>query len=92
MKQVQDHMETASFGFTTLAVVAAGVGVWMAAPLPSWAAAPETPAFRSTYDKPPQNILEVLHAPAPAVPVLSPARDKAILGHLGRISFHHPRG
>ena len=72
-------MKTAAFGFATLAVVAAGVSAWVAAPLPSPAAAPVTPAFRSTYDKPPQNVLDVLHAPAPAVPVLSPARDKAIL-------------
>jgi hypothetical protein len=72
-------MKTASFGFTTLAVVAAGVSAWIAAPLPLSAAATVTPAFRSTYDKPPQNVLDVLHAPAPAQPVLSPSRDKVLL-------------
>jgi dipeptidyl aminopeptidase/acylaminoacyl peptidase len=75
----KSSMKTASFGFTTLAVVAAGVSAWIAAPLPSSAAATVTPALRSTYDKPPKNVLDVLHAPAPAQPVLSPSRDKVLL-------------
>jgi dipeptidyl aminopeptidase/acylaminoacyl peptidase len=73
------NMKTQSIGFTTLAVLAAGLTVWMALPQVSPAAALGTPAFRSTYDKPPQNVLDVLHAPAPAVPVLSPSCDKALL-------------
>lgn len=72
-------MRNAFFRFSTLAAVAAGVFAGIVAPAPPLAAAPATPAFRLTYEKPPQNVLDVLHAPSPAVPVLSPARDKAIL-------------
>lgn len=31
------------------------------------------------YDRPPQNVLDVLHAPAPAFPILSPTRGNALL-------------
>ncbi len=54
---------------TTLAVAAA-----IAAPL----AAAAQPATRG-YDRPPQNILDVMHAPSPPVPSLSPTRDTMLL-------------
>ena len=38
-------------------------------------AAPEI----SGYDKPPQYVLDVLHAPAPARPMISPTRDRILL-------------
>lgn len=49
------------------------------------AAAPASPALvpaalpPSSYDKPPANILDVLHAPSSPTPVLSPTRDRAVL-------------
>src|SRR3569623_1157052 len=48
------------------------------------AAAAATPAQTSVpevsgYDKPPQNVLDVLHAPAPARPMMSPPRDRILL-------------
>ena len=33
----------------------------------------------STYNKPPQNVLDVLHAPSPPFPYLNPTRDMALL-------------
>ncbi|MEP6859603.1 MAG: prolyl oligopeptidase family serine peptidase [Deltaproteobacteria bacterium] len=33
----------------------------------------------SGYDKPPQNVLDVLHAPAPARPMMAPTRDRILL-------------
>src|SRR5207248_10332478 len=43
-------------------------------------AAPESAPDRpSGYDRPPQYVLDVLHAPAPAFPVLSPTRANALL-------------
>ncbi len=50
-------------------------------------AAPATPAPRSVtpavttsgYDRPPQHVLDVLHAPTPPSPHLSPTRDKILL-------------
>ena len=45
------------------------------------AAAPMQPPAPevSGYDKPPQNVLDVLHAPAPAAPMMSPTRDRMLL-------------
>ncbi len=37
------------------------------------------PPASSGYDKPPPNVLEVLHAPAAPSPVISPTRDKILL-------------
>ena len=54
---------------TSFAVAAA-----LAAPLPSLSQ-PATPG----YDRPPQNILDVMHAPSPPVPSVSPTRDKLLL-------------
>ena len=34
---------------------------------------------RAGYDKPPQNVLDVLHAPSPPQPYLSPTRDRILL-------------
>ena len=34
---------------------------------------------RSGYDKPPQNVLDVLHAPSPPNPYVSPTRDRILL-------------
>ena len=42
---------------------------------PAQSTAPEV----SGYDKPPQNVLDVLHAPAPARPMMSPTRDRILL-------------
>ena len=39
------------------------------------AAAPE----KSGYDKPPQNVLDVLHAPSPPNPYVSPTGDRILL-------------
>jgi hypothetical protein len=36
-------------------------------------------AATSGYDKPPQNVLDVLHAPAPPRPILSPTRASVLL-------------
>lgn len=45
---------------------------------PARAPAPE-PEAPSGYDRPPQNILDVLHAPSPPVPYVSPTRDTLLL-------------
>ena len=45
-----------------------------AAPAPSGAT-----EVASGYDKPPQNVLDVLHAPPPPAPVVSPTRDTILL-------------
>src|SRR3569833_4782446 len=45
-----------------------------AAATPAQTSVPEV----SGYDKPPQNVLDVLHAPAPARPMMSPARDRIL--------------
>src|ERR1043166_1154675 len=37
-----------------------------------------TAAF-AAYDQPPQNVLDVLHAPAPPRPILSPTRGSVLL-------------
>ncbi len=37
------------------------------------------PAAISSYDKPPQAIMDVLHAPTPPTPVMSPTRDSVML-------------
>jgi dipeptidyl aminopeptidase/acylaminoacyl peptidase len=34
---------------------------------------------KSGYDKPPQNVLDVLHAPSPPYPYVSPTRDRVLL-------------
>ncbi|MGA7992750.1 MAG: prolyl oligopeptidase family serine peptidase [Thermoanaerobaculia bacterium] len=34
---------------------------------------------KSGYDKPPQNVLDVLHAPSPPYPYVSPTRDRILL-------------
>jgi dipeptidyl aminopeptidase/acylaminoacyl peptidase len=53
------------------------------APPPQTATAPAPPpapaAVASTYDKPPQAILDVLHAPSPPRAYLSPAHDALLL-------------
>jgi dipeptidyl aminopeptidase/acylaminoacyl peptidase len=55
---------------------------------PSWArqaagssqpAAPPAQAEPSGYDKPPKNILDVLHAPSPPSPYVSPTHDSILL-------------
>ncbi len=46
-----------------------------AAPAP----APTDADARSAYDKPPQNVLDVLHAPSPPVPYMSPTHDALLL-------------
>jgi hypothetical protein len=33
----------------------------------------------SGYDKPPKNILDVMHAPSPPIPVVSPTQDSILL-------------
>ena len=33
----------------------------------------------SGYDKPPQNVLDVIHAPSPASPMVAPTRDRMLL-------------
>ena len=43
------------------------------------AATPPAPAPRSSYDKPPQALMDVLHAPTPPTPVMSPTRESAML-------------
>jgi dipeptidyl aminopeptidase/acylaminoacyl peptidase len=43
------------------------------------AIAAPAPARPSGYDQPPQYVLDVLHAPAPAYPILSPTRANALL-------------
>ncbi len=42
-------------------------------------AVPEPPQPTSTYDKPPQALLDVLHAPAPPSPYVSPVGNKILL-------------
>jgi dipeptidyl aminopeptidase/acylaminoacyl peptidase len=42
-------------------------------------AAPAEPARASGYDKPPQYVLDVLHAPSPPQPMVSPTRDSILL-------------
>ncbi len=47
---------------------------------PATPTAPVTPPARAVgYDQPPQNVLDVLHAPAPPRPYLSPTRDTVLL-------------
>ena len=76
----EKYRRIAALSFSSLALFAAGAGVLIVQPVPWAAAAPAAATeIRSTYDKPPQNVLDVLHAPAPPVPVLSPTRDSALL-------------
>jgi len=42
-------------------------------------AAPEAQPSASGYNQPPKNILDVMHAPSPPVPDVSPTRDKLLL-------------
>jgi hypothetical protein len=46
------------------------------APAPAVGAEPEA---SSGYDRPPQNILDVLHAPSPPVPYVNPTHDTVLL-------------
>ncbi|HEX5057926.1 MAG TPA: prolyl oligopeptidase family serine peptidase [Kofleriaceae bacterium] len=39
----------------------------------------QEPATVSTYNKPPQHVLDVLHAPSPPSPYISPKRDRILL-------------
>src|SRR5688572_2423503 len=48
-----------------------------AASTPSTTASPAEPA--SLYDKPPPNVLEVLHAPSPPQPIVSPTGETILL-------------
>jgi dipeptidyl aminopeptidase/acylaminoacyl peptidase len=50
----------------------------VAAP-PQATKAPAAPPAASGYDQPPENVLEVLHAPAPPSPYISPTRDTILL-------------
>jgi len=43
------------------------------------AASPPEQAAESRYDKPPQYVLDVLHAPAPPVPYVNPTNDRILL-------------
>ena len=43
------------------------------------AASPAEQAAESRYDKPPQYVLDVLHAPAPPVPYVNPTNDRILL-------------
>ncbi|HSI47769.1 MAG TPA: prolyl oligopeptidase family serine peptidase [Ideonella sp.] len=47
--------------------------------LPATLAAPSSPATPSGYSQPPKNILDVLHAPSPPVPFVSPTRQAMLL-------------
>ena len=49
------------------------------AAVPTPVVAPPAAPVLSGYDKPPPNVLEVLHAPAAPSPVISPTRDKILL-------------
>ena len=40
---------------------------------------PSQAAVKSGYDRPPQNVLDVLHAPPPPLPIVSPTRDTILL-------------
>ena len=60
---------------TPAAVVTPAIPVAAAPPASVTPAAPVV----SGYDKPPPNVLEVLHAPNPPSPVISPTRDKILL-------------
>ncbi|HEU0032624.1 MAG TPA: prolyl oligopeptidase family serine peptidase [Kofleriaceae bacterium] len=62
---------------TQLPPTAPAVANTSAAGDPANAAATEP--VTSGYDKPPQPILDLLHAPAPPQPVLSPTRDRILL-------------
>ena len=46
---------------------------------PSKVAVVSAPVRASGYDQPPQNVLDVLHAPAPPRPLVSPMSDTALL-------------
>jgi dipeptidyl aminopeptidase/acylaminoacyl peptidase len=51
----------------------------VAPPGPSAQTPAPPPPARAAYDKPPQNILDILHAPSPPSVSLSPARDTLLL-------------
>jgi len=55
--------------------------VWAAGGLRAASSTPSAPAsaHASGYDQPPQNVLDVLHAPPPPRPYLSPTRDSVLL-------------
>src|SRR5580704_17468078 len=59
-----------------LAILAACVLAAPAIPQSSTAAAPDA---TSGYNKPPQNILDVMLAPAPPMPIMSPTNDTILL-------------
>ena len=46
---------------------------------PAGAAEPAPPPGKSGYDQPPQHVLDVLHAPSPPQPIISPTRDSILL-------------
>ena len=49
------------------------------APTPAAAPTPDATPIASGYDQPPQEILDVLHAPSPPSPLLSPTRTSLLL-------------
>lgn len=62
-------------------LAAAGCGGRGSSPPPAvgTSAAPAAPTVASGYDRPPDIVLDVLHAPNPPVPHLSPTRDRMLL-------------
>ena len=62
-----------------VALLWAGGGLQAASSAPPATAPVPAPARASGYDRPPQNILDVLHAPPPPRPYLSPTRDSVLL-------------
>jgi len=58
-----------------IAALSAGAAVAATAP----AAAPAAASAAHGYDQPPRNILDVLHAPAPPTPYVSPTRQAMLL-------------
>ncbi len=62
--------------------VPAAPGEAVSAALPAVSVAPTAPApepVTSGYNKPPQHVLDLLHAPAPPTPIVSPTRDRILL-------------
>jgi dipeptidyl aminopeptidase/acylaminoacyl peptidase len=68
------------FGVVVAGVASGQIGGQSSSSLSSVTAAPATPIMGgSGYNQPPKNILDVMHAPSPPVPVVSPTQDTILL-------------
>jgi len=73
------HPTTPPAPIVTVAPTPAPIAVAPPAPVHPARTPVAAPQVGAGYDKPPQHVLDVLHAPAPAQPVIAPTRDRILL-------------